>query len=295
MISSFSAGFDAIRKRPGLVGLLYLVNLCVAFTLTVPVYIAFNNTVGPSGFSGDLAHAFDLVLWTDIMEKAGNTMIAMGGQLLWMIPLYLVWKAAISVGLVHAIRNGGVRPFWQGVGQFTGRGLLLGLYFLLILLAWTGITAVGTVVLRMLWDSEAGTFWIFFAILPAIYVTGAALIDLMHDYARIALVVENKPAGRALLAGIAWPVRQGVSFALYAAWFFIGTAVLIAPTVSSMTIVGIWGPFLIQQVFLLLRAAVTVGWFGSEVHFFETRRESPLIASTEADLPLGDVPEIGVA
>ena len=48
---------------------------------------------------------------------------------------------------------------------------------------------------------------------------------------------------------------------------------LLLPAVLDMNVAAatgsvVWGLFIAQQVLLLLRAAVTVGWFGSEAAFY---------------------------
>ena len=109
--TSFTAGLNGVRRRPGLVVLIYAMNLVLAFVLSVPVAIALSSTVGSTGFDADLAGGFDLVLWADIIEEAGEALGALQFQLLWMIPLYLIWKAAASVGLIHALRGDDIRSF----------------------------------------------------------------------------------------------------------------------------------------------------------------------------------------
>ena len=94
--TSITAGFTGIRRRPGLVVLIYAMNLMMAFILSIPVYIALGSTVGGTGFDADLAGSFSIVLWADIIEEAGEALGALQFQLLWMIPLYLIWKAAAT-------------------------------------------------------------------------------------------------------------------------------------------------------------------------------------------------------
>ena len=286
--TSFAAGFTGIRRRPGLVVLIYAMNLMMALILSIPVYIALSSTVGGTGFDADLAGGFDFVLWADIIEEVGEALGALQFQLLWMIPLYLIWKAAASVGLIHALRGDDARSFWQGVGRYTGKAVLLGLLFLVLAL----IGVVGLLIvaggLSAFWPGEVGVFWINFAILPTLAISGLAVLDLMHDYARMALVVDEQKVLKATFTGLAWPFKHGQASGLYVAWFVPAALLLLLPTVLDMNVAAatggaIWGLFLMQQILLLLRAAVTVGWFGSETTLYETirLREMPLIASEE--------------
>lgn len=282
---SIAAGLTGIRRRPGLIALLYGMNLLLAFVLSVPVYFALQEAIGPTGFGEDLARSFDVVLWADLLEKAGDVLQAIPFQLLWMVPLYLLWKVAASVGLIHALRGEQIRPFWEGVGRYTGRGLLIALLFFVLFAA--GI--IGLIVLALIlngaWSGEVGTFWVNFVIVPTLFISMIAVLDLMHDYANIALVVEEKPFLKATVKGIRWPIKHGRASWLYLAWFVPAALLLLLPTVLDMTLtagtnLAIWGLFLFQQLLLFLRAATTVGWLGSEVAFYETvwMQEAPLIA-----------------
>ena len=72
--TSFTAGLNGVRRRPGLVVLIYAMNLVLAFVLSVPIAIALSSTVGNTGFDADLARGFDFVLWADIIEEVGEAL-----------------------------------------------------------------------------------------------------------------------------------------------------------------------------------------------------------------------------
>ena len=297
---SLTAGFKGMRRRPGLVVLIYAMNLALAFILSIPVAMALGSAVGSTGFDADLAAGFDLVLWADIIEEVGEALQGLQLQLLWMIPFYLLWKAAASVGLIHALRGDAVRSFWQGVGRYTGKAVLLGLLFLG--LVFVGIVGLAIVVgsLSVLWPGEVGSFWINLVLLPTLLISILAVLDLMHDYARMALVVDEQKVVRAMGIGLAWPFKHGQASWLYVAWFVPAALLLLLPTVLDMNVAaatggGIWGLFLMQQILLLLRAAVTVGWFGSETALYETvrLREMPLIAEEEGEAPMASDTMLG--
>lgn len=289
---SLKAGLHAVRQRPGLAFLIYGMNLAVAFVLAVPLYSTLVGVVGETGFGSEGVYGFDLLLWADILEEAGTLFSSLAAQLFWMVPLYLVWKVASVVGLVNALRGGGGRSFWQGVGAYTGRGLLLALCFVPLLIGLgLGLVVLG-LILGALWSGEVGLFWSNFVLLPTLLIAGLAVLDLMHDYARIALVTEAASVGRAFKTGLRWPFRYGTSSRLYVAWFAVAALLLAAPVVLDMTVAAalpgtIWLLFLMQQVVMVLRAGVTVGWIGSEVALFEEvrYREAPLIAEAEAVVP----------
>ena len=285
---SLTAGLTGLRRRPGLVVLLYAMNLIIALPLAIAVGVTLGNTVGPTGFGEALAQGFDIVLWADIIDKAGEALRASFLHLLWMVPLYLIWKAAAAVGLIHALRGDQTRSFWRGVGRYTGRGVLLGIGFLV--LTGIGVVVVLGIALALgaVWSGKVGGFWVNAVIAPTLIISVLAVFDLMHDYARAALVVGDEKVLTALGTGVVWPFRHGQASRLYLIWFAPAALLLLLPMVLDANVTAatsgtLWGLFVAQQVFMLLRAAVTVGWFGSETAFYETiwLREQPLIAEEE--------------
>lgn len=295
----FQAGIAALRRKPGLALLLFAMQFALALIVTLPLYFALNEIVGTSGFSPDLARQFDFVLWFDIMEKAEP----MVGGMLWQVLLagvgLLVWHAASGVGLVHALREGGGRSFWQGVGRFTGQGILLALLFLLLAFAWLIPVGVVNAAVKAVWAGTVGEWWTNNVLTPTLFIAGIAVLDLMHDYARAALVIDEAPVGKAWRTGIGWPFRHGVASWLYLAWFVPGLVLWLLPTVLDLSFVAVWLPFLIQQTCLLARAFVTVGWVGSAVSLFEQVRwqEKPLIAEAtpEPETAVADTPPEALA
>ncbi len=281
---SIGEGFRLSARRPGLTVLLFLINVVAALILSVPVYFAVQSAVGETGFGSLLVERFDIVLWTDIVEDAGDVLGSMQVQLVWMVPFFLLWKAASGVGLVNALRSGGIRSFWEGVGRYTGKAVVVGLLFLVMVSVWIGLVVLLTVIATMVWSDPNATFWLAWIVAPSTAVVGIALIDLMHDYGRIHLVCEERSIIRSWIEGIKFPFRRPGAFVVYACW-------LIAAGILSFAIgrlhpswgasMGtVWGLFLGQQLLLFLRAGVSVAWYGSEVSLFERIRfrEAPLIA-----------------
>lgn len=299
---SISYGISFIRKKPGLVLLLFVVNLVFAFVLTLPIKGALEQVTGNRGV-GELAGEFDIVVWADIFNLFNPALGGFMSQLIWLIPVIFLWNVASSVGIINAVRDGGIRSFWPGVGHFTGRGVLLALLFAIAgICALVGI-ALAAVLLYGLFGGEAGTFWISTTVLPLMLLIVFSLIDLAHDYARIKLVRDETPILTCFAVGVKWPLVNRTAFPLYVIWSLLALIVIIVPTVidantTAATSFGVWTLFFFQQIFFLLRAAVTIAWFGSEVHLFEqiewnrlpliadaARTDSYLSDSTSGDLP----------
>ncbi len=275
------SGIDSTRACPGLIVLLYFANLAMGLILSIPILIAFSSVLSSSGFSPELAEEFDLSLWADMLKESGPVLQTVFAQILWLIPVIYIWKIVLSVGLIEAHVNGGGGSFWKGVGRDTGRATILGLVYLVIFVASViGVLIVASLLSTVL-SGERGTFWVWFIFTPlAIFMT-MALIDMMHDFGRLELVVSGKGIIESWLAGMKWPFISGNANSIYLGWMVLGLVTLFIPLLLDLRMGGIFLAFLVQQLFLFLRAGVTVGWIASEVHFFEDERVAmePAIAS----------------
>lgn len=261
--------------------------LGLAAILAVPVFRAVEIVTGNSGFSPDLASRFDLVLWWDIMDQTGPVLAAAFRQLIWALPLFLVWKAASQVGLIHALKDDSEASFWEGVARFTPKALgLTLLYMLLGVLAvgalWTTVASVSSSLGSpgLMWTPAQ--FWTLVVVGPLATVVILAILDLMQDYARMHLVLRGKGIWDSFVLGSSWPFRKLWAIALYKIWFFAAAVVWLLPfwvdgRFSKTTIGGMLLAFLVQQVVIFLRQGVSVAWIGSETACFETLAEEPEI------------------
>ncbi len=281
---SLAAGATLSRERLGLVVLLYAVNLVMALILAFPFYFAFVEHVGETGFGPEMIQSFDLMLWREVLDGIGETMKVVGFQLLWVLPVYMLWKTAAYMGVIYALHQGAIWPFWRGVGYYTAKGFLLALIFLPIKAIVAGIAILLGVALGSIWTGEVGAFWSFGVVMPILVVSALAVTDLFQRYARIAVVVRHDSVTNALYSGIRWPIRYGAASYVYLAWFAVMLLILVATqTLNALVHVGMQAivvGFLLQQVSLFTRAIATVGWIGSEVSLFERTHlsELPLIA-----------------
>ncbi|GMQ81001.1 MAG: hypothetical protein BMS9Abin05_0431 [Rhodothermia bacterium] len=286
----FRRGISTAVRRPALAGLLYGVNLVIGLLVTVPIYLALNSATATTGYSSDLATQFDIVLWVDVMEDTRPVLTGLLFQLFWIFPLILLWKAVASVGVICTLHTQGLRSFWQGIGEYAGRAILLAVTFLVPIAALFIGIVVSFFILSAVWPGEVGAYWINLVFLPVSLVAGLALLDLMHDYARMELVIGKKKVLESILKGFSWPFRHFKSVGLYVVWFVIALLLLAIPTIIDVRPGGLWAVFAVQQLFLFGRAGVTVGWFGSEIDLYDSAltAELPAIARVEAEPRLAE-------
>ncbi len=256
-------------KRPGLAGILYAINLAVGIILSIPIFVAFAAAISDSGFSPEMSEQFDIALWADMLEETGPIFQILMGQLIWMIPLIYIWKVASSVAVVYAVQGSGEGSFWRGIGQHTGRALLLGLPFVGMVLAILIAVVILVTILGLLLTGEVVQFWVNFIFTPIMLFIGLAFIDMMHDFARIELVVGKKKVMESWFAGVRWFLQSGSAHAVYLGWLAIGLVTMVLPFWTNIAVGGLFLAFVLQQVLLFIRSMVTVGWIASEVMLFE--------------------------
>ena len=271
---SILEGFRLIRSRFRLVALIYALNLVLVFAVAFPVYRIMMESVGATGYGKDLLLEFDILLWREILMENRETLL----QLLWtivlVIPVFWIWKTAVQMGTIYALHHGAMWSFWPGVLTHTFNGLIIGFCFLPLKAAWVVLTFIGAGILQSSYFSgEVESFWLIAVCTPIVLLTGLAILELYQRYARMSLVIRNERVVQALKVGFVWPQRHSMISLVYICWYIIALGVfLISMSVNAELHVGtsyVILALLIQQVVMLGRAAVTVGWVGSEVVLFE--------------------------
>ncbi len=288
---SIRNGVSFIGRKPGLVILIYVVNVLAALLITLPLYSSLSGVIDQTGFGFELAEAADIVVWADILGKIGPVFGSVMLQLLWIFPILFVTKIAMSVGLINAARDGGIRSFWPGVGYYTGKGLLLGLLYLFVTGLVIILSVIALVLLMRMIGGEVAIYRISIFVIPITMLAVFAFFDLAHDYARIRLVKDETPILKSFFHGFSWPWQHLGAIPVYFFWYAAALVLVLIPTFldtifAGATLMGIVGLFLTQQIALLFRSAATVGWFGSEVAYYENIEWglTPMIASSPSTL-----------
>jgi len=280
----FREGLVALRRKPGVALIVWAVQAIVAFVVVLPLADAFSE-IDMRGFGEQMARHADIAL---LMESAPGAAIRRAAiNLLWAIPLVGVINSAMAVGIVNAVRDGGLRSFWDGIGRFGGKAIPLA--FVYVALAF-GVHAVIQIPVLLVVANlgDKASILVGLTVWPLVTVVASAILDCMHDYSRIELVVRGKSIVRSLGGGLAWPFRHPSSLALYTVWMVIAIVVTLSPLVLENVLPAATGAglvllVLLQQLMFVVRAGVTVAWYGSEVTYFEERAEAelPLIAADE--------------
>ncbi len=263
------AGLSAIRRHPGLAALLFLVNAVLAYAVSAPIGAALNASFAGSGYVPDMVEALDLPLLADFFEENSGLVPTIFALLAWMVPILFIWSTASGVGLVHALRDGGGRPFWSGVTAFFARGLGLALLYLICVIGWTILVGLGVFASTLMWPGEVAGFWALLVIGPGVWAIGLGLLDMMLDYARFGLVARGMAVVDSFIFGLTAPIRLRGAAMIYLIWFVPAAILTLLPTFPAGWLGAAFSAFILQQIFLAGRAAITIGWMGSQVSLAE--------------------------
>ena len=287
--SSLAEGAAMIWKRKGLVFLLYSINVLVALVIALPIFTVLYTEVGITGFGVDLIEAFDLILWREILAEMGAIFDTLSIQILVLIPLYWLWKTASQVGLIYALHNGAIWPFWRGVFYYLLPALGLGLLYLPLKVLWIALMIWSARFFHVLWPGAVGGFWVWGVLIPILILSGLAVLEIYQRYGRMALVIKHDTLWNAIGTGIHWAGKyKKIAGPLFLTWYGIALVIwMVSMMLNAELHVGfepvILG-FIIQQVSMIARSAVSVGWVGSEVCVFQERYQLEFLGSETATL-----------
>ncbi|MBO6574788.1 MAG: hypothetical protein JJ896_05200 [Rhodothermales bacterium] len=274
-----STGIQTMRARPGLAVLLWAVQLTLAWLIATPVGAAIDASFSESGFGDEPLNA---VLLVDFFLQNRGVVASLLGMLVAVFPVWLVWSALSGVGLAHALRDGGARSFWTGASSWFWPGLGVTAIFALVALVWTVVMAVLGLVLAAGGGGEVVVFWTSLVFVPTLWIFGLAAMDMMLDYARIGLAARDLSVIKAVFFGVSFPLRRLSAHLLYVVWFGPALLLAVGPAPLEAALGLGFLTFLIQQVLLLARQFVTIGWIGSEVALHEEVLDSEWGAIAQA-------------
>jgi hypothetical protein len=310
-LQAFFRGLRHTGDQSGLVGWLWLANLLIALPAGVLMVHTLDHAIGPSLVHENLRQGFDLDWYGEIEDSNGglletfrpSAVVATGPLLdnlegwitgrLWteypallgMISLFLLAWVLLQGGVLARLHDPlsprGLRGLLEAGADLFFRLLRLAilsapLYFLVYKL---GRWLLGRIAEATREVTRETTVLLYALAALALVAFLLLLVRAVFDYARIAVVVENRHrALGAVLRGLGFVLsRPGKVFALVAvggilALAAMGLYALLAPSVGTSTVAGLILGILIQQLYLMARIAVRVTILGSELELYKTHR-----------------------
>lgn len=272
-----------------MVFVLYVVNLLLA----IPLALAFRSVL-IAGFGASLAPAqmmesLDFTAFQDFMNLHSTNVQTVFGQVLSVFVLSMLLQTFLAGGILAVLqdhRNGySSAAFFKGCGLYFFRFFRLFLLFGVILLVVALI--VGAIVIALAEAltedaaSEITELWIRIAAF-VVFLLPVVLILMAADYAKIYIVLhDERSAIRSCGKGFAFVFRRFFSafglellmllipLIVYAVYVRLDLAIGMT---TSATIVVM---FLIQQLFMMLRAWTKIFFFAGEMTLYRGKQKQP--------------------
>ena len=293
----FRRGLSGARHHLGLTVGLYALGLAFSAAIVLPLGLALERATAQAALPLDL-RMVDAATWWSLLQTVAEGMGRTVLLALLLVPVHHLLRSLALTGAAAALRPGYAAGFWTGVGRWGGRGLLVALAFLGLAVVWLATMVFLSGVLALLFPGEVGLFWTQLVFVPALTLTVLAILDLMHDYARAAVVVDDAPASTAIGTGVRFARLHGAAARLYLVWFGLALGLWLLPFaidtgLRTASAAGILTLFVLQQAALFARSATTVGWVGSSVSLYAEASEDEhlrYLAAESDDVPVPEPP-----
>lgn len=282
-------GFQTTGKVTRMIILLLVINLAFSMILAVPMYHSLKDSFGSSLVGDRMAEGFDYLWWEEYRDEAQGleqtftpSIIGKGAILnnlegliqmrIFDLPpvvlifglLYIILHTFLAGGILSILKKSdrpfSLKKFFKGAGSHFFR------FFLLMLLSWIFFLIVGRFVkggfdslLESMRDtavSEVPAFYwnlVFSAVVFFLFL----FIQMVFDYARIKVVLEDRPNILASAAGAFGFVFRhlGPTLGLFYLLFLVQTIfsliyILIQEFIPQSSSLSVALAFFIQQVFI---------------------------------------------
>lgn len=284
-----STGFRQATSEPKMIVVLYLLNLLLA----IPLALAFRSALilgfGASLAPSQMMASLDLTAFQDFMNLHAASLQTVFSQILSFLILSMLLQTFLAGGILTVLQDQekkfSLSSFFKGCGAYFFRFFRLFLLFGVIL--FVAAALVGIVVFAIAAGmtenatSEVTDFWTRIAA-SVVFLIPVILILMASDYAKIHIVLhEERSAVRSCGKGFAFVFRRFfqafglellmllipvILFAVYV-WIDLSIGMTTGTTIVVM--------FLIQQLFMMLRAWTKVFFFAGEMALYRGLQRQP--------------------
>ncbi len=294
IIVSLSRGLAQVWANKRMLLLFYFVNLLFGLVLLLPLRAALTDFVSQRLMGTILAGRFDMNLIFEFIKNYPGV-ISTYKMLFLFVPivfwLVILFLSAGAFAIFAGQQAFSSQAFWRNAGAYFGRFVRLALLSLPLLGLFLCLHFVETGVQRLLFGGDPYEYisywgaWVQFG-LRAI---GILLFGLVLDYARIHVVITDETRmRRALWQALRFVFAHfGRTFGLALSLYVIGAALLAAyyPLANALYAPNgfvVLALFLLQQLFMVLRAMLRLTLYSSQTFLF--RQISTAYAPEEPSL-----------
>lgn len=238
-ITAYFAGWKQIFANKRMWILLYLLNLGIALIAAFPISGIFSKSLGQSLELTRSLNGFDYSFINELLREyqTGFNIIlqqSVGFTILYLLIFIFLMGGILSVFKDHT-SSFSFSNFWKACGKYFWRLLRLSIYFLIIqgilLAIFASLYMSLTNGMSPFKNFSEATLITTFQILAPIYIILAIIVFMIHDYAKIHVVHEDKSI-------ISFPILQ--TFALVFKNFFSCFGLYLLNILSLLILTGIY-------------------------------------------------------
>jgi len=236
--SSVRQGLSITRRSASVVGILFLINLAVAALAAFPIYRGIRLFTGSSLMGGELLRGFPVDWLTDFTINSPGSFDRYA--------MFIVWTGFISLAL-NSILAGGVLTRFKAPGLRYSLGdffryawryawPLLRLLVIGLICYWVVFRLLNQELRQAIdrwtedWGDDRAVFWLRL-IASLLVVLGLGFVNLVMDYARVRLVLEEGTgAMQAFLASLGFSLGR----------FKSAIGVYIVPSCLALALLGVY-------------------------------------------------------
>lgn len=197
-IIAYFKGWWLLFRKFGMWLLLFLFNFLFAVVAAFPLFNLVDSKLSNSKAVEKLLPGLDFTIFQDFMNQFGRAVIVIMNQSFFLTLLYLLFSIFLTGGILEIFKRSkekfSFRTFWSGCTYYFWRLLRLTFYFLMIhglfLALFIGLVQAilgdpGD------WDTEIFMYDTLKIAIP-IYLVFASIFFMIHDYAKIHMVHQDK-------------------------------------------------------------------------------------------------------
>lgn len=197
-IIAYFKGWWLLFRKFGMWLLLFLFNFIFAVVAAFPLYNLVDSKLSNSKAIEKLLPGLDFTIFQDFMNQFGRAVIVIMNQSVFLTVLYLLFSIFLTGGILEVFKwskeRFSFRTFWSGCTYYFWRLLRLTIYFLIIhgLFLSLFIGLVQAILGNPAdWDTEVFMYDTLKIAIP-IYLFFASIFFMIHDYAKIHIVHQDK-------------------------------------------------------------------------------------------------------
>lgn len=121
--------------------LVWFLQLLIAITLGMQVWHVLEASIGRSLELEKLLSGYDHTVFMDFLNVHGASVSPLIGQLRWVLAVYLLCSVFINAGILHVVVKGekSLKAFWVGGATYFFPFLKISLFYLVLMLLWSGL------------------------------------------------------------------------------------------------------------------------------------------------------------